>query len=279
VPTLQRQTNQHRGDQNMSQSKDKSKDADTDAETNEYGHELDRTVWRKTNDNDNGKVYHLSPNCSYLDLHDVEIVPTDLRVIPHHRPCKGCMGDSWRKAPEHDKHQAMIDLTDDKLNNSVYVTRSMWQTNHGVFHASQSCTAVLRADDFVELHIEAIPNLTQDPCDFCCDDEIRSIAESLNERFAVDNPNERLTVGDIKDSSNVWIPGNANQHHLVHLSDECQHMKQANNPTQKHARSLHDDRGLCKKCTDGWINQGNRGKHSNLAARLRSADNPEDLLE
>jgi hypothetical protein len=157
----------------MSQSKDKSKDADTDAETNEYGHELDRTVWTKVNDNSrNTAIYHLSPNCSYIKSDDVNANAKELRVIPHYRPCKGCMGEDYRTRPTYDARHELINLTDDKLNNSVYVTRSMWDTNHGVYHASQSCTAVLRADDFVELHIEAIPNLTQDPCDFCCDDEI-----------------------------------------------------------------------------------------------------------
>jgi hypothetical protein len=263
----------------MSQLKDKDNGADTKSETNEHGHELYRTVWRKANNNGkNAAIYHLSPKCSYLESNDVNPIANELRELPHHRPCKGCMGVNYRAGPSYDKRHALIDLTDDKLSNSVYVTRHMWDNSHGVYHASSACTSILRADDFVELHIESIPNLTQEPCDFCCDDEIREIAEKLNERFAVDNPGERLTVGDLPDKKRVWVSLNSNNKSLAHLSTDCMHLDQANNPNKKMAQTLRDDRGLCKKCTGRWSHSTDDGRYNSLAFKLRNADNPKELL-
>jgi hypothetical protein len=79
---------------------DTNTDAGTDAETNEYGHSLDRTVWRKGNDNGkNVSVYHTREDCQYLKTNAASTIPCKLRTLPSHRPCKGCTGDIDRTGP------------------------------------------------------------------------------------------------------------------------------------------------------------------------------------
>jgi len=48
---------------------------------------------------------------------------------------------------------------------------------------------------------------------------------------------------------------------------------------RKAAMTLHNDRGICKKCSQGWTKQGEPSEHNNLAARLRASDNPQEILD
>ncbi|AFH23002.1 hypothetical protein OSG_eHP40_00175 [environmental Halophage eHP-40] len=63
---------------------DTNADAGTDAETNEYGHELDRTVWRKGNDNGkNVSVYHTREDCQYLKTNAAQRFRANSELCPH----------------------------------------------------------------------------------------------------------------------------------------------------------------------------------------------------
>ena len=260
---------------------DTNTDAGTDAETNEYGHSLDRTVWRKGNDNGkNVSVYHTREDCQYLKTNAASTIPCKLRTLPSHRPCKGCTGDIDRTGPAEFKGlRNMINNVDDSLEQSIWITRSAWDNNNGCFHTSQTCTMILRADDVVEIQAKALPNIPHKPCDYCCGDEIRELEQILTDRYNIDNPDKRLTVGDLYQKQHVWIAANTNHQHLVHLSDDCQHIDQSNNPMRKAAMTLHNDRGICKKCSQGWTKQGEPSEHNNLAARLRASDNPQEILD
>jgi hypothetical protein len=137
---------------------------------------------------------------------------------------------------------------------------------------------MIRSTELAEINIQALPGISQDPCKYCVGEDVLELEEHLTEQYNTENPDDRLTVGDLNDHEFVWIACNANQYHLVHLSDECPHMKEANKPDRRKAYTMHDDRGLCKRCTDGWIKQGHKGEYNNLAARLKASDNPEELL-
>ncbi len=252
----------------------------TDAETNEYGDELDKIVWRKGNDNGkNVSVYHTSEDCTYLDRNAASVIPCKVRTLPNHRPCKKCTGDIDRTGQAEFKGlRNMLNDVDESLDESVWITRSSWERDEGSYHASQTCSMILRADDYVEIKVRSLPNITYSPCDYCCGDEIREFEQILTDRYNVDNPDKRLTVGDLYQKQHVFMPVNTNHSYLVHLSEDCQHMEQANNQKRKTARTLHDDRGICRKCAQGWTKQDAKSEH-NLASRLRGSENPKETLE
>jgi len=265
----------------MSKHKQTDVDADADAEvqTNEYGHDLDRTVYRKgTHNGKSGSIYHLNEDCRYLSNVDTTI-PCKLRTLPSHRPCKLCTDDITHTGPaEFQGLRNLVNKADDKLSNSVFITRNSWEENDGCYHVSQTCVMPLRADDVVEVHIEALPNLCHEPCDYCCDDEIKKIEQILTDRYNVDNPDKRLTVGDLSDHTWVWVSLNANNKSLAHLSVNCRHLDRANDPSKKMAQTLHSDRGICKECSDERSDNSDGGRYNSLAHRLRDADNPKELL-
>jgi hypothetical protein len=140
---------------------DANTDAGTDAETNEYGHELDRTVWRKGNDNGkNVSVYHTREDCQYLKTNAASTIPCKLRTLPSHRPCKGCTGDIDRTGPAEFKGlRNMVNSVDDSLEQDIWITRSAWDNSKGCYHSSKNCTMILRAGEVIEIQAKALPNI------------------------------------------------------------------------------------------------------------------------
>jgi hypothetical protein len=135
---------------------------------------------------------------------------------------------------------------------------------------------MIRANDRVEVDIEALPNVMQEPCSYCVPEDIIELQHRLTKQYQAENPDETLTVGDLYESSFVRLSILAEQAQRAHLSNDCPEIAQIDKCKQQKVHRVDDDRQICMSCRKAYAQKASPGI---ISARFKEIETREGLVQ